>query len=62
MQFKEVIELVANYEATINEKCFDEYYCYMTVDQGWVKLETLQREATMSCGWFSRCKIQLKQR
>ena len=44
-QFKEVIEIVANYEASINKECFDEYYCYITVDQGWVRPETLQREA-----------------
>lgn len=43
-QFKEVIELIAHYEAAINTKCFDEYYCYLTVDQGWITPKRLQRE------------------
>lgn len=44
-QFKDLIQIVANYEAKINQECFDEYYCYITIDQGWVKPNTLQREA-----------------
>ena len=60
LQFKEVIELVANYEATINDKCFDEYYCYMTVDQGWVKPETLQREAPCHVDGFQGARYNPK--
>lgn len=44
-QFIPVIQRVANFEKAINPDCFDEYYCYMTIDQGLVKPETLQREA-----------------
>lgn len=44
-QFREVIERIAHYEAAINPKCLDEYYCYLTVDQSWVEPDTLQREA-----------------
>lgn len=44
-QFRGVIERIAHYEAAINKKCFDEYFCYLTVDQGWVQPDTLQREA-----------------
>lgn len=44
-QFREVIEIVAAYEALVNKDCYDEYYCYMTVDQGFVDPDTLQREA-----------------
>jgi hypothetical protein len=44
-QFRQVIEIVAAYEALVNKECYDEYYCYMTVDQGFVEPDTLQREA-----------------
>lgn len=44
-QFRHVIETVAAYEALVNKACYDEYYCYMTVDQGYVEPDTLQREA-----------------
>ncbi len=44
-QFRHTIEKIAHFEAAINPDCFDEYYCYMTVDQGMVKPDTLQREA-----------------
>lgn len=60
LQFKEVIQLVANYEASINKECFDEYYCYLTVDQGWVKPETLQREAPCHVDGFQGAKYNPK--
>lgn len=44
-QFNKVIEFVAAYEAMVNKDCYDEYYCYLTVDQGFVEPDTLQREA-----------------
>lgn len=44
-QFIPVIQKVANFEKAMNPDCFDEYYCYMTIDQGLVKPDTLQREA-----------------
>jgi hypothetical protein len=44
-QFRAVIERIAHYEAALNGKCLDEYYCYLTVDQSWVEPDTLQREA-----------------
>lgn len=62
MQFKEVIQIVANYEATINSDCFDEYYCYMTIDQGWVKPETLQREAPCHVDGFQGARWSPKTR
>jgi hypothetical protein len=61
-QFKEVIELVANYEAAINTDCFDEYYCYMTVDQGLVKPDTLQREAPCHVDGFQGARWNPKVR
>lgn len=60
MQFKEVIELVAHYEASINNQCFDEYYCYLTVDQGWVSPETLQREAPCHVDGFQGARFNPK--
>jgi len=44
-QFRHVIEIVAAYESLVNKDCYDEYYCYLTVDQGFVEPGNLQREA-----------------
>lgn len=44
-QFRGLIGRIAHFEAAINHAALDEYYCYLTVDQGWVEPETLQREA-----------------
>lgn len=43
--FLPVIQRVANYEARVNPQCYDEYYCYISVDQQLVKAGNLQREA-----------------
>lgn len=61
-QFKDVIEKVAHYEAAINPDCFDEYYCYITVDQGLVKPETLQREAPCHVDGFQGARWSPKTR
>ncbi len=61
-QFKDVIEIVANYEAEINSKCFDEYYCYLTVDQGFVNPRTLQREAPCHVDGFQGARWNPKTR
>jgi hypothetical protein len=61
-QFKDVIEIVANYEAQINSKCFDEYFCYMTVDQGFVKPGSLQREAPCHVDGFQGARWNPKTR
>ncbi len=39
-----ILRRAANLEALINP-CIDEYYCYLTVDGGWVEVGLLQREA-----------------
>ena len=44
-QLRWLIQRVADLEAAINPRCYDEYYCYMTVDQGTVRAGSLQREA-----------------
>lgn len=61
-QFIPVIQRVANYEAAINPDCFDEYYCYMTIDQGTVKPETLQREAPCHVDGFQGARWKPKVR
>ncbi len=43
-QFQKVIQWVADVEAKVNPY-FDNYYCYLTIDQGKVQPDTLQREA-----------------
>jgi hypothetical protein len=60
-QFRSVIERVAHFEAAIND-CFDEYYCYMTVDQGLVKPDTLQREAPCHVDGFQGARWNPKVR
>ncbi len=44
-QFLPVIRRVADYELAVNPTCYDEYYCYLTVEHGWVDAGELQREA-----------------
>lgn len=44
-QFRGVVERILHFEAANNPDCLDEYYCYLTVDQGVVRPDTLQREA-----------------
>ena len=61
-QFSALIEKVAHYEASINEQCFDEYYCYMTVDQGLVRPNTLQREAPCHVDGFQGARWNPKTR
>lgn len=61
-QFRAAIERVAHFEAAANPDCFDEYYCYMTVDQGWVKPDTLQREAPCHVDGFQGARWSPKVR
>ena len=44
-QFASVIQTIIDTEYAINKVCFDEYYCYLTIDQRPVKKDTLHREA-----------------
>ena len=61
-QFLPVIERVAHFEKAANPDCFDEYYCYLTVDQGWVKPDTLQREAPCHVDGFQGARWSPKVR
>jgi hypothetical protein len=61
-QFRAVIERIAHFEAAINPDCFDEYYCYMTVDQSNVQPDTLQREAPCHVDGFQGARWSPKVR
>lgn len=61
-QFVPVIQRVANFEWLVNHRCFDEYYCYLTVDQGEVKPGRLQREAPCHVDGFQGARWNPKVR
>lgn len=61
-QFRDAIERVAHFEAAVNPQCLDEYYCYMTVDQGVVRPNTLQREAPCHVDGFQGARWRPKAR
>ncbi len=56
------IERIAHFEADANSDCFDEYYCYMTLDQGIVQPDTLQREAPCHVDGFQGTRWNPKTR
>lgn len=58
----ELVQKVADYEATINQSCHDEYYCYLTVDHGLVRPGTLQREAPCHVDGFQGARWNPKVR
>jgi hypothetical protein len=43
--YEPIIRRAFAFEAWVNAECYDEYYCYLTIDKGIVKPGTLQREA-----------------
>lgn len=45
IQLEPVIELIAHHRAALHIPGEDEFYAYLTVDQGWVEPGSLQREA-----------------
>jgi hypothetical protein len=61
-QFADLVQKVANYELAINPGCFDEYYCYMTVDQGVITPGRLQREAPCHVDGFQGARWEPKVR
>jgi len=58
-QFGDAIQRALNYEAVINRK-IDKYYAYLTIDQGLVKKDTLQREAPCHVDGFQGARWQPK--
>lgn len=61
-QLRWLIQRVADLEAAINPRLYDEFYCYMTVDQGLVPPGNLQREAPCHVDGFQGARWQPKLR
>jgi len=61
-QFVPVIKRAANFEAVVNARCYDEYYCYLTIDQGFVTPGRLQREAPCHVDGFQGARWRPKVR
>ncbi|MBY0358560.1 MAG: hypothetical protein K2W82_11210 [Candidatus Obscuribacterales bacterium] len=57
-----LLKRIFDYEATVNRKCYDEYYCYLTVDAGHVKGGSLQREAPCHVDGFQGARWNPKVR
>ncbi len=57
-----LVKMVADYEIAINPTCYDEYYCYLTIDPGIVKPGTLQREAPCHVDGFQGARWNPKVR
>jgi hypothetical protein len=57
-----IIRRAANYEAAVNPSCYDEYYCYLTIDPGWVEPGVLQREAPCHVDGFQGARWNPKVR
>ena len=60
--FRPIIQRAANFEAIANARCYDEYYCYLTVDGGIVRPGTLQREAPCHVDGFQGARWNPKVR
>lgn len=57
-----LLKRIFNYEAAVNRQCYDEYYCYLTVDHGHVKAGSLQREAPCHVDGFQGARWNPKVR
>lgn len=55
-----IIRRAANFEAAVNGRCFDEYYCYLTWDVGVVSRGRLQREAPCHVDGFQGARLKQK--
>lgn len=60
--YASIIRRAANYEAAVNPACYDEYYCYLTIDAGWVEANQLQREAPCHVDGFQGARWNPKVR
>ena len=61
-QFSAVVQRIANYEKAINPGCFDEYYCYLTVDQGEVGSARVHEQKAIGDAFFFGRGSQLEAR
>ncbi len=57
-----IIRRIANYEAAINRTCYDEYFAYLTIDNGFVEPGKLQREAPCHVDGFQGARWNPKVR
>lgn len=57
-----IIRRVANFERAVNPRCYDEYYCYLTIDMGYVEPGQLQREAPCHVDGFQGARWSPKVR
>lgn len=62
VQLSPLVQQIADYEAAVNSDCYDEYYCYLTVDQGQVAAGKLQREAPCHVDGFQGARWNPKVR
>lgn len=62
LQLRPAIQRVFDIEHRLNPGCYDEYYCYLTVDQGPVRPGALQREAPCHVDGFQGARWQPKVR
>lgn len=60
--FAPIIKRAADFEAAVNPDCLDEYYCYLTIDGGWVEPGNLQREAPCHVDGFQGARWRPKVR
>jgi hypothetical protein len=57
-----IVKRAANFEAAVNRRAYDEYYCYLTVDVGIVQPGRLQREAPCHVDGFQGARWNPKVR
>jgi hypothetical protein len=57
-----VLKRSANFERRINLRCFDEYYCYVTFQQGWVLPGKAQRPSPCHVDGFQGARWRPKRR
>ncbi|MFY0542428.1 hypothetical protein [Nannocystis pusilla] len=61
-QLRWLVQRVADLELAVNPRHYDEFYCYLTVDQGPVRGGVLQREAPCHVDGFQGARWQPKVR
>lgn len=62
VQFVPILQRVANFERRINRRCFDEYYCYLTVHQTVVPRGRRQRPSPCHVDGFQGMRWRPKVR
>lgn len=60
--FTPVLQQLLDFELAINPSCYDEYYGYLTIDQGWIDNDELLREAPCHVDGFQGARWEPKVR